>query len=227
MSPEEHYARAEELLADTVMVRGQLSHQGEWFEHLLARAQVHATLALFSPQVSINVQNPKSADELAERVVPNREHPYFVWEQGYQAAVTDSDAGVDGTRGNAYTSNPYALGESEPDPATEPAEERCQSVSIFRERCTLVPGHDGRHAGKGCVWGYPPAPVEPTETGPKTWCAITGADSNPGGEHAYVTVRVPKDFVSGQSMADLAGAGKSRELARLLIPFVAAEKEEA
>lgn len=62
------------------------------------------------------------AAEPAEPVVPNPEHPYFVWEQGYQAAVTDSDAGVDGTRGNAYTNNPYSLGESEPDPATEPAE---------------------------------------------------------------------------------------------------------
>ncbi|MBW4813147.1 hypothetical protein [Rhodococcus qingshengii] len=69
-----------------------------------------------------------------------------------------------------------------------------------------------------------PVVPAPTETGPTTWCAITGADSNPGGEHAYVTVRVPKDFVSGQSMADLAGAGKSRELARLLAPFVAAEE---
>ena len=70
-----------------------------------------------------------------------------------------------------------------------------------------------------------PVVPAPTETGPKTWCAITGADSSPGGEHAYVTVRVPKEFVSGQSMADLAGAGKSRELARLLAPFVAAAEE--
>ncbi|MBW4813328.1 hypothetical protein [Rhodococcus qingshengii] len=48
-------------------------------------------------------------------------------------------------------------------PATEPAEERCQSVSIFRERRALVPGHDGRHAANGCAWGYPPAPAEPAE----------------------------------------------------------------
>ncbi|MYV30337.1 hypothetical protein GQ649_24265 [Rhodococcus sp. DSM 6344] len=48
-------------------------------------------------------------------------------------------------------------------PATEPAEERCQSVSIFRERCALAPGHEGRHAANGCAWGYPPAPVKPAE----------------------------------------------------------------
>lgn len=48
-------------------------------------------------------------------------------------------------------------------PATEPAEERCQSVSIFRERCALVSGHDGRHAGNGCAWGRPPVPAEPAE----------------------------------------------------------------
>ncbi|MBJ7479239.1 hypothetical protein [Rhodococcus sp. (in: high G+C Gram-positive bacteria)] len=48
-------------------------------------------------------------------------------------------------------------------PATEPAVERCQSVSIFRERCALVPGHGGRHAANGCAWGYPPTPAEPAE----------------------------------------------------------------
>ncbi|MBH5146321.1 hypothetical protein [Rhodococcus erythropolis] len=94
--------------------------------------------------------------------------------------------------------------------------------------CILPASHSGVHADReGLMWNNPassPVVPAPAETGPKTWCAITGADSNPGGEHAYVTVRVPKDFVSGQSMADLAGAGKSRELARLLAPFVAAEE---
>lgn len=66
MSPEEHYARAEHILADTVMVRGQLPHQGQWFEHLLARAQVHATLALFSPGVSIEVQASRPDDEVLD-----------------------------------------------------------------------------------------------------------------------------------------------------------------
>lgn len=36
-------------------------------------------------------------------------------------------------------------------------------MSIFRERCALVPGHDGRHAANGCAWGYPPAPAESAE----------------------------------------------------------------
>lgn len=59
-------------------------------------------------------------------------------------------------------------------PATEPAEERCQSVSIFRERCALVPGHDGRHAANGCAWGYPPAPAEPAEEETKAEGPCTG-----------------------------------------------------
>ena len=65
-----------------------------------------------------------------------------------------------------HTNGTYLWGTpSEPDPPapSEPAEERCQSVSIFRERCALVPGHDGRHAANGCAWGYPPTPAEPAE----------------------------------------------------------------
>lgn len=62
MSPEEHYAKAEELL--------ELAANDEYPERhfqdrdwLTARAQAHATMALFTPAVSINVQNLKSADE--------------------------------------------------------------------------------------------------------------------------------------------------------------------
>jgi len=64
--------------------------------------------------------------------------------------------------------------------ATEPAVERCQSVSIFRERCALVPGHDGRHAAYGCAWGYPPAPAEPTEEATKAeGPCMGGGDMHP------------------------------------------------
>lgn len=121
-------------------------------------------------------------------------------------------------------------------PATEPAEEETKAEYPHRglgDLTVLGPeiftnGEVINWRGENFVRQQDPtsSPVvpAPTETGPKTWCAITGPDVNPGGEHAYVTVRVPKDFVSGQSMADLAGAGKSRELARLLAPFVAAEE---
>lgn len=132
----------------------------------------------------------------------------------------------------AWDGDDWELREYPPAPA-EPAEEEtkaegpCEVRSPQGGTCSFPkPGHAGVH-----TWAWPdkkpassPVVPAPTETGPKTWCAITGADSNPGGEHAYVTVRVPKDFISGQSMADLAGAGKSRELARLLTPFVAAEE---
>lgn len=40
-------------------------------------------------------------------------HPYFTWEQGYQAAIDDMERGVDGTPGHEYTSNPYNLGGTE------------------------------------------------------------------------------------------------------------------
>lgn len=56
MSPKEHYEKAEELL--------EWAANDECPELLTAMAQVHATLALFTPAVSINVQNPKSADEI-------------------------------------------------------------------------------------------------------------------------------------------------------------------
>ncbi|MEU2237553.1 hypothetical protein, partial [Streptomyces vietnamensis] len=127
--------------------------------------------------------------EPAEPVVPNPEHPYFVWEQGYQAAVTDSDAGVDGTRGNAYTSNPYSLGESEPDPATEPAEE-VKPIGWYRAMTRkFATAHFGfpevtglfertHTASDGGVWGYcggewelreyPPAPAEPSKNEAET-----------------------------------------------------------
>ncbi|PCK27835.1 hypothetical protein [Rhodococcus qingshengii] len=77
-----------------------------------------------------------------------------------------------------HTNGTYLWGTpSEPDPPapSEPAEERCQSVSIFRERCALVPGHDGRHAANGCAWGYPPAPAEPAEeeTKAERWTVST------------------------------------------------------
>ncbi|MDV8005022.1 hypothetical protein [Rhodococcus sp. IEGM 1318] len=99
--------------------------------------------------------------------VPNPEHPYFVWEQGYQAAVTDSDAGVDGTRGNAYTSNPYSLGESEPDPATEPAE-RVTQAEGFCSFCGW--SRDACARGEGDC-----APVEPAEEETKEEETMAGA----------------------------------------------------
>lgn len=64
-------------------------------------------------------------------------------------------------------------------PATEPAEERCQSMSIFRERCALAPGHDGRHAANGCAWGYPPVPAEPSEEETKAEACSGGGDMHP------------------------------------------------
>lgn len=91
----------------------------------------------------------------------------------------------------------------------------------------MVPTEESTKAGRNDFNDHAPFTAVPPETGSKMLCAITGADSNPGGEHAYVTVRVPKDFVSGQSIADLAGAGKSRELAKLLAPSVAAEEGRA
>lgn len=63
MSPEEHYAKAEELLELAVNDEYPERHfqDRDW---LTARAQAHATMALFTPAVSINVRNPKSADEI-------------------------------------------------------------------------------------------------------------------------------------------------------------------
>lgn len=70
-------------------------------------------------------------------------------------------------------------------PATEPAEERCQSVNIFRERCALVPGHDGRHAANGCAWGYPPTPTEPTEEETKAEYPRTDGDFTVLGQEIF------------------------------------------
>lgn len=131
MSPEEHYARAEELLADTVMVRGQLSHQGEWFEHLLARAQVHATLALFTPAVSVNVQNPKSADEI-----------YRQREEGARLsrnpeALRRIKAALDSTEGDTEIENPTASS-----PCSREAEMRDLKAERDMLKAGFVRAHD-------------------------------------------------------------------------------------
>ncbi len=54
LTPQEHYEEAERLIAVGV----EREKRSKVAMHVWAQAQVHATLATFQPQISVEVSNP-------------------------------------------------------------------------------------------------------------------------------------------------------------------------
>lgn len=216
MSPEEHYAKAEELL--------EWAANDECPELLTARAQVHATLALFTPAVYVNVQNPKSADEI-----------YRQREEGARLArnpeaLRKIKAALSSTTGDTII--PPSAEEAKAETYMDKMV-RKGSIAKLLER-TLI-ADDGWRLPTGwdpgvlagaivygvAVTGSPAVPA-PTETGP--WQRIDD-----------VPVGVPFVDREGSELVKLADGtfgylNSLRETGLTMAefaPFVAAEKEEA
>lgn len=93
-------------------------------------------LELIAKAIRDAADDGEYAEGMAERVVsvlaasghtimPRQDHPYFVWERGYQASIYDQ------SRNNfldiddyEYTSNPHSLGDPTPTAAAAAEEEK-------------------------------------------------------------------------------------------------------
>lgn len=200
MSPEEHYAKAEELLEWAANDEYPERHfqDRDW---LTARALAHATMALSTPAVSINVRNLKSADEIyREREEGARlaRNPEALRKIKAALNSTTGDTIIPPAEEETKAEYPHrGLGDLTvlgPEIFTNGEVINWRGENFVRAqddgicsakfdgdrvyRCALADGHYGDHTtAKGEHWQKRPAssPVvpAPTETGPwQTWDAV-------------------------------------------------------